>query len=130
MVQFSSCIMAPSNKERGANLTTPHERHREAPVQRDAKPRPCGRVPGRPLHIENSRFSRETVAEATLNCWSVVVFGQCLCLSYCRALYAPGICPDKPITNQAATCNCFPSGRKNNRMGLQQPKEKAVRLSL
>ena len=55
-------------EQKGANSTHPsRETPRSACAERHAKRRPVGRALGQSLHKGNSRFSRETVAEATLN---------------------------------------------------------------
>src|ERR1035437_2178284 len=50
-----------TENKKGANLTHPFERHREAPDWRMLQSAPIGACLGRVSNFENSRFSRKTV---------------------------------------------------------------------
>ena len=55
---------------KGRELNVPRLRHRQAPSTEHAKPRPMGRVLGRPVNKKKLAVSSQTVAKAT----QIVVF--------------------------------------------------------
>jgi hypothetical protein len=70
-------VQRRTKEQKGADLTRPHERHREAPWREARKAAPgWARALGDSLR-KNSRFPREIVARATLNfCSSVYIVAR------------------------------------------------------
>jgi len=67
-VDFGHCqssAVAEHGMEKGRELNAHHERPLRGPMERNAKPRPVGRVLWAVFHLEIRKVSRETVARTT-----------------------------------------------------------------